>query len=151
MLGGWDLYQSKTHSRVPNISIQSFALSAAAWLEFQCRIMASQFDPPPFGGLWWTKWVENGTNLNVVPTFLFDFYTHYRVILHCLATGPQCTTRQTDRHATDRAIGIGRLCHGTGRLISYPLLPNVDRACLSHVPNSIRGNRFRCPKKIWLF
>ena len=34
---------------------------------------------PPFG--WWgvkvDRGVENVTNRNLVPTFLFDFYTHY--------------------------------------------------------------------------
>ena len=63
----------------------------------------SSFDPPPqfappFGGLGWPWGVENGTNRNLVPTFLFDFYTHYRPILHRLVTIHNAADdRQTER------------------------------------------------------
>ena len=51
--------------------------------------------------------VTNGTNRNVVPTFLFEFYTHYRPILHRLATM---------HNAADRAMEIGCLCYSIGGL-----------------------------------
>ena len=38
--------------------------------------------------------VENGTDRNFVPTFLFDIYTHYRPILHRLATKPNAADRR---------------------------------------------------------
>ena len=81
------------------ISIQSFALSAAVRLEFQCQIILLQYDPP-FGGLGCTHRVENGTNRNADPMFLFDFVIRYRSNLHRLAT---------IHNAADRAIGI-ELC-----------------------------------------
>ena len=40
--------------------------------------------------------VENGTNLNVVTTFLFDFKTHYRPILNRLDTMNNAAGRQTE-------------------------------------------------------
>ena len=60
-------------------------VSVTVWLQFQCQVM-----PPPirprFGELGWTYGVENGTNRNLVATFLFDFYTHFVPILRRLAT-----------------------------------------------------------------
>ena len=38
--------------------------------------------------------VENSKNINLDPTFLFDFYTQHRPLLHRFATS--CTDRQTD-------------------------------------------------------
>ena len=53
---------------------------------------------PKFVRLVWTYDVENGTNRNPVPTFLFYFYTHYRPIFHHLAT---------ILNVADRAMAIG--------------------------------------------
>ena len=72
-------------------------------------IPMSCFDPqirPPFGGLGWTQEVDNGTNRHLVPTFLFDLYTHYRPVLHRVATLHNAADRQTDR-----SLAIGRLCY----------------------------------------
>ena len=41
---------------------------------------------PPVRGLGWTYGVENSTNCNPDPSFLFDLYTYRRPILHRLAT-----------------------------------------------------------------
>ena len=62
--------------------------------------------------------MENGTNLNLVPTFLFDFYTDYIYIQAypaLLGHNTQRADRQTDRQ-TEKAIGIGRLCYSIGGL-----------------------------------
>ena len=56
--------------------------------------------------------VENGTNRNVDTTFIVDFPTHRRPVLHRLAT----VYNATDKH-TDRTIGIGRLSSSIGGLI----------------------------------
>ena len=58
-----------------------------------------QFDPHVGRGLWWTQGAENGTNRSLVPTILFDFYTHYRPA--CLAPFGHYTQcgRQTDRQS----------------------------------------------------
>ena len=66
-----------------------------------------QFDPLPEYWLRVDVRGPNGTNRNVVPTFLFDFKTHYRPNLHRLATIHNAADIQT----TDRAIGVGRLCY----------------------------------------
>ena len=42
--------------------------------------------------------VENGTNQNFDTTFLFNFYTHWRPILHHLST----IQNEVDRKTTDR-------------------------------------------------
>ena len=84
------------------LSLQNFARSAAVWLEWNSSVNLCH----PSLGVPVNLGSQNGTNLNVVPTFLFDFYTHYMPILHCLAT----IRNATDRHADDRAIGIGRPC-----------------------------------------
>ena len=62
---------------------------------------------PPVWGLGWTLGVKNGANRNVVHTLLFDVYTHYRPILHRLAT---------IHNAVDRQIEVGRLCYSIGGL-----------------------------------
>ena len=56
--------------------------------------------------------VENGSNRNVDPTFLFEFYTHYRPIKRRLGT----IYNAADDRQTDRAIGTGRLCYSIGGL-----------------------------------
>ena len=47
--------------------------------------------------------VKNDANQNGIPTFLFDFYTHYRPNFHRLATIHNAAVRWQ----TNRAIGIG--------------------------------------------
>ena len=77
----------------------------------------SSFDPPirpPIWGAMVDLGVENGTNLNLVPRFIFDFYTYYRHILHRLATIHNAADSQTDRQTTDRAMGKGRLWYSIG-------------------------------------
>ena len=93
-----------THPRLPNTSQYKVLLYRSPLV----RNSSVKFSPP-FGGLRWTCGVENGTNRNLVPTLLFDFYTHYRPILHLLATIHNVADRQTDR-----AISIGRLCYNIG-------------------------------------
>ena len=62
--------------------------------------MASQFDAPPVLGVRGTLGFEIGSNRNIGPTFLFDFYAHHMPILHRLARV---------HNATDILIGVGRL------------------------------------------
>ena len=52
--------------------------------------------------------MENGTDRNVVPTFLFDFYTYYRPNLHRMATIHNAADR---RQTAERK---GRLCYNIG-------------------------------------
>ena len=71
----------------------------------------SKFDP--LFGIWEVRvdlGVENGTNRNVIPTFLCDSI-HTKGILHRLAT----LHNAADTH---RAMVIGRLCYSIGGLIS---------------------------------
>ena len=56
----------------------------------------TQFDPQ-FVGVRADLGVENGTNRNLVPIFLFDFYAHNRPILHRLATMHNAADGQTGR------------------------------------------------------
>ena len=60
--------------------------------------------------------MEIGTNLNVAPSFVFDFYrpTHLRPILHCIAT----LHNAAEKRQTHIAIGIGCLCGSIGDLIA---------------------------------
>ena len=51
-------------------------------------------------------------NRNVVPAFLFDFYTHHRPTLHCSATIHNAADRQT----THSAIAVGRQSYSIGGL-----------------------------------
>ena len=78
-----------------------FALPAAVWPELQCQTMA-----PPTGprleGLGWTEGDENSTNRNVIPTFIYGFYTQYRPIVHRLATINNAADRQTFIQQTER-------------------------------------------------
>ena len=69
---GRELHQSKALSRLPHNT--KFCSICGVWPEFQCKIMPLQFDPSlgvrvDLGG-------RNGTNRNIDPIFLFDFYTH---------------------------------------------------------------------------
>ena len=64
------LYQLSFEGQVLS-STQSFNLSATIGHNFNVG---------------WTQGVENGINWNVEPTFLIDFQTHYRHILHRLVT-----------------------------------------------------------------
>ena len=78
----------------------------------------SSFDPqfhPTFGRLGWTQGVENSTNGNLIPTFLFSFYIHQRPILHRLTTIHNVAYRDRE---TDRAMEIGRLCYSIGGLMT---------------------------------
>ena len=93
------------------LSIQSVALSAAVFPQFQCQVLGPQFDLPLGRGLWWTQGIENGTNRNLVLTFIFDFNTHYRTILDRLATMHNAADRQPDR-----AMAIGRPCYSISGL-----------------------------------
>ena len=99
--------------------------------------MAPQFDPGL--GVGWTNRVENGTNRNVVRTFLFDYNTHYRPILHRLAKIHNAADRQT----ADRAIRIGRLCYSIGGL------PNnfVTAAAEANIGDNIEPKSFRVALK----
>ena len=110
VLACWDVYQSKAHPRLPNIS--------------QCKVLLYL---PPFGWNFNVKlWPTNSTHrfegecgprwLKMVPIemlspiFLFDFI--HTLGLSC-SVWPQYTTQQTDR-----VIGIGRLCYCIGGLIN---------------------------------
>ena len=74
--------------------------------------------PPPISNpVWVGQGGRNLYNRNVVHTLLFDFYTHYRPILHCLATIQNAADRQTDR-----AVEMGRLCYCIGGLKQSALL-----------------------------
>ena len=85
------------------------------------------FDLPPFGRnssvnyepqphptstpiweLWWTYGVHSGTDRNRVSTFLFDFCTYDRPILHSLSAIHNAADRQT--------TAIGCLCYSFGGL-----------------------------------
>ena len=110
VLGGWNLYQSKAHPRLPSTSHYKVLLYLT-----------------PFGRNSYVKlWPPNGTLLLGVrvdqvgrkwyqskcrPIFLFDFCTHFRCILHRLATILDAAEQ------TDRRAGIGRLCYSIGGLM----------------------------------
>ena len=105
------------------LSLQSFAHICHRLAGITASIYSPQIQihPPchPVVGLGLTYGVEHGINRNAVPTFLFDFRTHYRPILHRLVT-----TRQTDR-----AIGTGRLCRSICGLITLKFL-QIPRSAL---------------------
>ena len=61
--------------------------------------------PPPFGGLGWTyegRLKVVPIDRNVETTFLLDFYTPYRPIVHRLATIHNAANRQTTGRQNDR-------------------------------------------------
>ena len=74
--------------------IQIFALSVAVWPQFHTS------NSTTFWGLGWTEVVENSTNQNVEPTFLFNFYTHFGLIApfgHNTQCGRQMTEKRGNR------------------------------------------------------
>ena len=103
VLWGWDLHQSKARPIPLNTKFCSICHRLAG---IPLSKFPSKFDPRLGLRLRWTYGVKNDTNQNVVSTFLFDFNTHYRPILHRLATihnaagiyRPQTGNRQSDRN-----------------------------------------------------
>ena len=68
------------------VSIECFFFYLpTVWSQLQCQIMGR------------AKWVENGTNQNLDPTRLLDFYTQHRPILHRLGTVNFAPDRLTAR------------------------------------------------------
>ena len=69
-----ELCQSKAHPQPPNTAQYKvlFYLHAAVWTVCQCQIILHHNLGDKVG---WAQGVENGTNWNVDPTFLYDFYT----------------------------------------------------------------------------
>ena len=96
VLGRWDLYQSKAHPRLPNTSHYKILLYLPPFGGNSNVKLWSQFAASPVLGLRVDLGVENGTNRNVVLTFLFDFCTHYWSILDRLATIHNATDGQSD-------------------------------------------------------
>ena len=84
-------------------------------------IAMSSYDPPPKSTPVWRfsvdLWGRNGTNQNIVPTSLFDFYTHHKPILHRLVTIHNAADRQSGARA------MGRLCYGIGGLKTPTIKP----------------------------
>ena len=99
VLAGWDFHQSKAHPRwLPNTCHYKVLL----YLPPFGRNSNVRFWPtirPPIWGVRGTWGVENGTNRNLVPTFIIDFYTYYTCI--SCTVWPQYTTRQTADRQTD--------------------------------------------------
>ena len=73
VLAGWASHQSKAHPRLLNTKCCSICRRLAV-------IPMSSYSTPQNWGVRVDIGVENGTNRNLVPTFLFDFYTHYKPI-----------------------------------------------------------------------
>ena len=96
-LGGRELRQSKAHPQLPYTSQYKVLLYPRSFGWNSNVKLCPPPIRPPIWGLGLTLGVENGTNRNFDPTFLFDFYTHNRRILHRLATTWQTTDRQCDR------------------------------------------------------
>ena len=78
----------------------------------------SPIQPPLFGRLEWTHGVENGTNRNLGPTFLFDVYIHYWLVLHRLATIHNAADREKTQKNGLESINeiIGDLAVNWGHL-----------------------------------
>ena len=121
-LWGWDLDQSKAHPRLPqDLSIQSFALSAAVWLEFKCQIMplpANSTRPTP-------KMVP--IELSSPHSYSSDIYTRG---LSC-TVWPQYTTRQTDR-----AFGKCHLWYSIGGIRIELCIHAIASEYLETFPNN---------------
>ena len=85
--------RKRTHEFPIPLTI-NFALPATVWSQFQCQVMTPYSIPnlEVRGDLG----VENNTNRNLIPTLLFDFYTHYRPNLHCVATIHNAADRESD-------------------------------------------------------
>ena len=88
------------------LGIQSFALSAVIWPQFQCKGLNPKFNPP-FGR------VRVDLASKMVPIEISSPHS-YSTSIHTIGLSctvwPQYTTWQT----TDRAIGKGRLCYSIG-------------------------------------
>ena len=104
--------KSKDRPRLPNTSNTKFCSIVVVWPEYQWQILAPN-STSRLGELGWTYGIENSTSRIVDPTFLFDSFTHYKPILHRLATMHNTADRQTDR-----TIEIGRLCYSIDGLKS---------------------------------
>ena len=96
-------WKSINHFPMP---LKNEVYSICCRVDQNCNVMlwSSKSTPPPVCGLVRTVGVENGraTHRNVEPRFSFDFYTHHRPLLHCLATIHNAAHRQTDRAASNR-------------------------------------------------
>ena len=87
-----DLHQSKAHPRLPNTPQYKVLLHLPQF----CPNSNGKFCPTTpnstaylvgySGSMWSIQGVENGTNRNVDPTFLFNFNTTYTAILYRMAT-----------------------------------------------------------------
>ena len=66
-------------------------------------------------------WAGKCANLNVDPACLFDFYTRYNPVLHCLATVLNAADRQSDRNR------LPMLCHRR---------PNEEQLCTAATTNT---------------
>ena len=80
-------------------TFQYFSIQAIAYLQSigcNCNVkFCSSIKSDPSEELWG---IEMGANRNANPTFLFDFYTHHKLIVHHLATmqNTQTNNRQSD-------------------------------------------------------
>ena len=84
---------------------------------FNVKLYCTSTRLPVRGRVGWTQGVENGTNQNVDPTFLCDFCTQYRLILHRLAI---------IHNAADRVIRMGCLCYSVHLLLPAHTERKVD-------------------------
>ena len=91
------------------LSIQSLALPATIWPEFQCQIMPRPQFVPPFWGYSGPRWLMMAPIEMSSP---YSYATSIHTIRLSCTVWPQYTTRQTDR-----TIEIGRLCSSIGSLI----------------------------------
>ena len=71
--GGRESRKSKDHTRLPNTSQYNFVLYMPPFDRNSNVKIRPPISTPLFGGLRWTRGVENGTNRNLVPIFLCDF------------------------------------------------------------------------------
>ena len=97
-LGDRELRQPKARSRLPN----TYQYQVVLYLPPFSRNSNVKFCPtppirPPRLGVRVDLGGRNFTNRNVVPTFVFEFYTDYRHILHRLVAIHYVTGRQTER------------------------------------------------------
>ena len=88
VLAVWDSHQSKAQPRLPN----TFQYIVLLYLPpFGCNSNIKLWPLTQLGG-------QCGPRRHLVPTFLFDFCTHYRPILHRLAIMRNAGDRQSDRN-----------------------------------------------------
>ena len=103
-VGGSDFRQSKANPRIPNIFHYKVLLYLPPYRRNSTVKLRLPLFDPRFGRLGWTYvGVENGTNRNLVPTFIFDIYITLLAYLPHLAT----IHNAADRHRPHRTIGIG--------------------------------------------